>query len=56
MTGHAPQRAEIIVPTGRGGFCCILPCALIAALYALIACAIVLAVRMLRDRRRAAPR
>lgn len=25
--------AEIVIPTGRNGFCCIVPCALLVALY-----------------------
>ena len=50
------EAVEIVIPTGRTGFCCIVPCALLAALYALAASAILLAVRLIRARHRAARR
>ncbi len=37
--------ADIVIPTGRGGFCCILPCALLVTLYTMIGCGAFLLVR-----------
>ena len=32
MQGRSGGSAEIVIPTGRNGFCCIVPCALMLAL------------------------
>jgi hypothetical protein len=30
------ERSAIVIPTGRNGFCCIIPCALLCAFYGII--------------------
>lgn len=41
--------AEIVIPTGRNGFCCIVPCALMLALEAgTLAAGLLLARRLIR--------
>lgn len=43
--------AEIVIPTGRNGFCCIMPCALMLALDAgAVAVGLLLARRLFRRR------
>jgi len=32
MQGPLGDTAEIVIPTGRNGFCCVVPCALMAVL------------------------
>ena len=45
------QSAAIVIPTGRNGFCCIVPCALLCALYSAIGMgALVLFWRIARHR------
>lgn len=34
MQGPMGGTAEIVIPTGRNGFCCVVPCALMAVLEA----------------------
>ncbi len=55
MQRPSHDAAEIVIPTGRNGFCCVVPCALMLALEAGATTAGVLLVRHLL-RRRAAPR
>lgn len=47
MQGLPSSPAAIIIPTGRGGFCCIVPCALMFALEAAALAAGLLLVRHL---------
>ncbi len=51
---HWPSHgtAEIVVPTGRSGFCCIVPCALMLALEAAALAAGLLLARRLARRAR----
>jgi len=52
---HWPSHdtAEIVIPTGRSGFCCIVPCALMVALEATgLAAGLLLARRLIRRARR----
>jgi hypothetical protein len=55
MQRPSHDAAEIVIPTGRNGFCCVVPCALMLALEAGATAAGVLLARHL-FRRRAAPR
>jgi hypothetical protein len=51
MRQQVDGTADIVIPTGRGGFCCILPCALLVTLYALIVSGAFLLVRHALRRR-----
>ncbi len=49
MQGPMGGTAEIVIPTGRNGFCCIVPCALMLALEAgTVAAGLLLARRLTR--------
>lgn len=50
MQGPMGGTAEIVIPTGRTGFCCIVPCALMAVLDAGALAAALLLVRHLARR------
>ncbi len=53
MQGSSSRTAEIMIPTGRNGFCCIVPCALMLALEAAaLATGLLLARRLARRARR----
>lgn len=41
---RVPVTEAIVIPTGRNGFCCIIPCALLCALYGLAVIAMSLVV------------
>jgi len=52
MQGSSSRAAEIVIPTGRSGFCCIVPCALMLALEATaLAAGLLLARRLIRRAR-----
>jgi len=49
MQGPMGGTAEIVIPTGRNGFCCIVPCALMLALEAgVVAAGLLLARHLVR--------
>lgn len=53
MQGPFERTTDIVIPTGRGGFCCILPCALLVTLSMLSASGALLLVRHIVRQRRA---
>jgi len=52
MQGPFQRTTDIVIPTGRGGFCCILPCALLVTLSMMSASGALLLVRHMVRRRR----